>query len=71
MTAAKSGAFAIVELLLKYKPDVDIKDSVSQVVIIITLCLIDMTPDFSYRKTKLHAIWQQIQKFDTVSKNNR
>ena len=30
MFAAKNGVFSIVKLLLKYKPDVSIKDSVSQ-----------------------------------------
>ena len=30
MIAAKSGVFSIVELLMKFKPDVNIKDSVSQ-----------------------------------------
>ena len=30
MFAAKNGVFSIVKLLLKYKPDVNIKDSVSQ-----------------------------------------
>ena len=30
MFAAKNGIYSIVKLLLKYKPDVNIKDSVSQ-----------------------------------------
>lgn len=72
MFAAKNGVFSIVQLLLKFKPDVNIKDSVSYHIIeylkhchsthLIHYCL------STYRATKLLSTWHRVLRSDTVSK---
>ena len=66
MFAAKNGVFSIVTLLLKYKPDVSIKDSVSYYYTIGYYGPWQEYCEF-YRATKLHSNWQQLPRFDTVS----
>ena len=47
MYAAKHGIFTIVKLLLRYKPNVHVKDSVSQImitVLCVLMLLVTMTP---------------------------
>lgn len=69
MFAAKHRCMEIVQMLLKYKPDVHIKDSVSPMINSLGLRLLVMA--LFYRKTRPYLIWQRHQRFNIVSENHQ
>ena len=72
MFAAKNGVFSIVKLLLKFKSDVNIRDSVSHTSGIVEFSIVLLLSKFSLqslcRATKLLSILHRLPRSDTVSK---